>query len=127
MEEPMAAYVLVIPWDLSPARTTTTMEPYFEHVEETMAPYGGRYLRLRLDPIELLEGDWQPPLGFAMIEFPSMAQARDWYHSAPYAPLRALRMNNERASLVLADGMPAGETLRAIMRAKRGEEAGDNR
>jgi uncharacterized protein (DUF1330 family) len=115
----MAAYILVMPWELDATRPAEEMEPYFEHVEETMAPYGGRYLRLRLDPIELLEGDWQPPLGFAMVEFPSMEQARGWYRAPKYAPLRALRIDGGRFSLILADGMPEGETLRAVMQADR--------
>lgn len=52
-------------------------------------PHGGRYGQLRLDPIEVLEGDWPPPLGFAMMEFPSTEQARGCYHSPAYAPLPA--------------------------------------
>jgi uncharacterized protein (DUF1330 family) len=80
-EETMAAYILVMPWELDPSRPAGTMDPYFDQVERTMAPYGGRYRRLRLDAMDLLEGDWRPPLGFAMIEFPSMEQARSWYHT----------------------------------------------
>lgn len=111
----MAAYILVFAWEIDETRRTEKMKPYFDQVGATMSPYGGRYLRLRLDPFELLEGDWQPPLGFAIIEFPSMPQARDWYQSPDYAPLRALRMAGSRHSLVLADGMPEGETLRSVM------------
>ncbi len=77
-----------------------------------MAPYGGRYLRGREDPIELLEGDWQPELGIGIIEFPSLEQARAWYHSPEYAPLRAWRMARGRFTLLLVAGMPPGMTYR---------------
>jgi hypothetical protein len=57
-----------------------------------------------------------------MIEFPSMQHARDWYHSPDYAPLRALRMAGSRHSLVLAEGMAEGDTLRSIMEELRRQE-----
>jgi uncharacterized protein (DUF1330 family) len=123
----MAAYILIMPWDLDQTRPAGTMDPYFEHVEETMAPYGGRYVRLRLDPIEVLEGDWQPPLGFAMMEFPGVEQARGWYHSPAYAPLRALRMAGGTFNLILADGMPEGETLRSVVLEDREREPEEDR
>jgi uncharacterized protein (DUF1330 family) len=103
------------------------MEPYFEHVEETMAPFGGRNVRLRLDPIAPLEGDWQPPFGFAMMEFPTMERARDWYRSPAYAPLRDPRMAGGRFSLILADGLPDGETLRSVVRGDREREREEER
>jgi uncharacterized protein (DUF1330 family) len=50
----MAAYILVFAWEIDETRRTETMKPYFDQVGATMAPFGGRYLRLRLDPFELL-------------------------------------------------------------------------
>ena len=111
----MPAYILVLfkeelaPWRPDP----TELDPYSDHNEVTLAPYGGRYLRLAEHPIEVLEGDWQPPLGVGLLEFPSMEQARGWYHSAAYAPLREWRMARGRFDLILLDGMPAGMTLRS--------------
>ena len=119
----MAAYILVMPWELDPSRPAGTMDPYFDQVERTMAPYGDRYLRLRLDAMELLEGDWRPPLGFAMIEFPSLEQARSWHHSPAYAPVRDLQDGQRRFSLILAAGLPEGETLRSVVRSDRHELA----
>ena len=54
----MPAYVLTLweeslaPWSDDP----TEIDFYSDHNEETMAPFGGRYLRLSEHPLELLEG-----------------------------------------------------------------------
>jgi uncharacterized protein (DUF1330 family) len=112
----MPAYVLTFPQDLSgfAADDPTELDPYSDQIEDNMALYGGRYLRLRKQPMEILEGDWQPPLGMAITEFPSMEQARAWYHSPEYAPLLEWRKARGRFNLVLVDGMPEGMTLRRI-------------
>jgi uncharacterized protein (DUF1330 family) len=112
---PMPAYILTFPQDLSgyAADDPTELEPYADRIEQTMAAYGGRYLRLRKHPMEVLEGDWQPPLGMGISEFPSMEQARAWYHSPEYAPLLAWRKTRGRFNLLLVDGMPEGMTSRS--------------
>ncbi len=110
----MPAYVLIFPQDLDGFADDdpTELDPYADGIEATLAPFGGRYLRLREHPIEMLEGDWQLPLGMGILEFPSMDQARAWYHSPAYAPLLAWRTARGRFNLVLVDGMLAGMTLR---------------
>jgi uncharacterized protein (DUF1330 family) len=75
---------------------------YRERVLETVAQYGGRYLALG-GPFELLEGDWQPVIP-VIIEFPSLEQAKAWYDSDIYRPLRDLRLNATRSCGVLIDG-----------------------
>jgi uncharacterized protein (DUF1330 family) len=110
----MPAYILTFPQDISgfAPDDPTELDPYDDGIEQTMATYGGRYLRLRKHPMEVLEGDWQPPLGMGISEFPSMEQARAWYHSPEYAPLLAWRKARGRFNLLLVDGMPEGMTLR---------------
>jgi uncharacterized protein (DUF1330 family) len=112
---PMPAYILTFPQDLSgyAADDPTELEPYADRIEQTMAAYGGRYLRLRKHPMEVLEGDWESPLGMGIVEFPSMEQARAWYHSPEYAPLLAWRKTRGRFNLLLVDGMPEGMTSRS--------------
>jgi uncharacterized protein (DUF1330 family) len=40
-----------------------------------------------------------------LLEFPSTEQARRWYDSEEYRPLKAMRMKASTASLVLVDGV----------------------
>jgi uncharacterized protein (DUF1330 family) len=112
----MVAYILVFPQDISgwDDADPTTEDPYDSEIEAIMAQFGGRYLRIREQPIEILEGDWQPPLGMGIVEFPSMEQARAFWESPEYAPLKAWRMARGRFNILLVDGMPAGTTLREI-------------
>jgi uncharacterized protein (DUF1330 family) len=51
----------------------------------------------------VLEGDWQPRL--VIIEFASAAQARAWYDSPEYRPLRELRQRCADTNLVVVDGV----------------------
>jgi hypothetical protein len=46
---------------------------------------------VRSGPFEVIEGNYQP-VRLAMIEFPSMDQARRWYNSEEYRELKQLRL-----------------------------------
>jgi uncharacterized protein (DUF1330 family) len=68
-----------------------------------LARYGGRLLAA--GQAEAVEADYQPD-GVAIIEFPSLDQARAWYDSAEYAGLKALRQRSTRSTLLFIDGFP---------------------
>ena len=111
----MPAYIVVL-WeeDLVPSWwDPTELDPYADQVEATFAPYGGRFLRLAEQPLEVLEGEL-PALGVGIVEFPSMERARSWYHSESYAPLREWRRARGRFTLLLVQGLPDGATLRSV-------------
>jgi uncharacterized protein (DUF1330 family) len=78
-------------------------EEYRKHVPETIAKYGGRYL-VRGGKTETLEGDWQPGR-MVVLEFPNREQARKFYDSPEYAPLKALRLRATTSRLLLVDGV----------------------
>ena len=82
----MTAYILLNGRYFNPDRTA--MRSYTEHVQPTMASYGGRYRRGLPHRLEVLEGDWHPRM-FGIVEFPTFEQARAWYDSPEYAPLKA--------------------------------------
>lgn len=106
----MPAFVIAIPEELSPEPMVT----YRENVEGAMAVYGGRYRALIRHQVETLEGDWLPPLGVVVLEFPSYEQAKAWYHSPEYAPLRRIRMTGDRWNIIVVDGLGEGETHYSI-------------
>jgi uncharacterized protein (DUF1330 family) len=68
-----------------------------------IAKHGGKYL-VRGGAMERLEGERALPDAFVMLEFPTLAAARAWYHDPEYAPLRGLRQAHALTELVLVDG-----------------------
>jgi len=77
-------------------------EEYRKLVPATIAHYGGRYV-VRGGATETKEGGWHPKR-LVLLEFPSMDQARKWYHSPEYAPALALRLKAARSRLLLVEG-----------------------
>jgi uncharacterized protein (DUF1330 family) len=103
----VAAHIILVAQQYPDPRR---MGPYYEHVEETMARFGGGYqsvLRHRVTP---LEGEWRPR-AVTILEFPSYEQALDWYNSPEYAPLRALRTRLGRFDVILVDGIGDGDSV----------------
>jgi hypothetical protein len=52
----------------------------------------------------VLEGDWHPRF-LGMVRFPTYDQARAWYDSPEYAPLKAMRLAHARIDIILADAL----------------------
>lgn len=77
-------------------------ERYKEMAQRTVAQYGGRYLA-RGGRMERLEGEWTPTR-IVILEFPSYEKAREWWHSAEYAPAKALRQKLSTTDLLIIDG-----------------------
>ena len=78
-------------------------EEYRKQVPITVEQYGGRFL-VRGGQIQTLEGDWKPTR-IVVTEFPGIEQARRWYDSKEYRPLKALRSRSARGSVVLVEGV----------------------
>ncbi len=78
-------------------------EEYRRTVPEVLAKYGGEYIA-RGGEFEVLEGDWNPKR-VVLLVFPSMEQARKFYHSEDYRPLLELRKSSTHSEVVLADGV----------------------
>ena len=68
-------------------------EEYRKQVPATLQKYGGKIL-VRGGQVQTLEGDWKPKR-IVVTEFPSLEQARRWYDSEEYRPLKALRLRAE--------------------------------
>jgi uncharacterized protein (DUF1330 family) len=77
-------------------------EKYREMVPGTVAKYGGRFV-VRGGTLETLEGEWQPRR-LVVIEFPSVARAREWWASEEYREAKALRQRTARTNLLIVEG-----------------------
>lgn len=86
-------------------RFNDELADYLRGIDETLAPYSGRYL-VHGGPYKPLEGSWTGDL--VVIEFPSMEQAESWYRSEAYAAIRPLRMNNTEGDVLLVQGVDEG-------------------
>jgi len=75
---------------------------YTKIVTATVEKYGGRFV-VRGGAVDVREGDWKPAR-LVVLEFPTMAQARNWYDSPEYAPALALRLKAASAKLILVEG-----------------------
>ena len=94
----MAAYVIA---DVN-VTDPKAYDEYRKMVPATIEKYGGRFL-VRGGAFEVKEGGWNPSR-VVVLEFPSMEQARKWYHSPEYAPALALRLKAANAKLILVEG-----------------------
>ena len=78
-------------------------EEYRKIVPATIAQYGGKYV-VRGGACESKEGGWTPKR-MVVLEFPTMARAREWYHSAEYAPALAMRLKAAQSRVIFAEGV----------------------
>jgi uncharacterized protein (DUF1330 family) len=83
----MPAYFLV---DIQEIKDAAKMDDYRSRVAPTVEKFGGRFL-IRGGRFEVVEGTYQPAR-LAMLEFPTMDQARRWYDSEEYRELKQMRL-----------------------------------
>lgn len=77
-------------------------DEYRKLVPATVEKYGGRFA-VRGGAVESKEGGWNPAR-IVVLEFPTMEQARSWYHSPEYALALAIRLKAANARLILVEG-----------------------
>lgn len=95
----MAAYVIVDIQVTDPAGYAE----YRRLAPPVVAAYGGKYL-VRGGALETLEGDWAPQR-LVILEFPSVAQAKAWWDSPEYRPLREMRWRTTLSRMVVVEGV----------------------
>jgi len=76
---------------------------YVAAVSPVVAQFGGEYL-VRGGKAEVVEGAAQGSR-VVVIRFPSVAAAREWYHSDAYAPAKALRHAASTSVQIIAEGV----------------------
>lgn len=95
----MVAYVIA---QLHAINDPEGLQEYRRGVAATREAYGGRLVTGR-GRLEVLEGDGEPQ-SVTILEFPSYEQAKRWYESAEYQPLKALRQRSARGTVLLIEG-----------------------
>ena len=95
----MSAYVIVNTDITDPAN----YEEYRRRAPATVHAYGGKYLA-RGGTMEILEGAWKP-VRVVVLEFPSLARAKEWLDSPEYMEIRPIRQRNAKCDFVLVDGI----------------------
>jgi uncharacterized protein (DUF1330 family) len=88
---------------------------YLEQVEATAAPYGGVWLAQ--GEADAIEGTW--PGSVVLMEFPSRADAENWYHSPEYQAILPLRLNNTISDLIFVDRVAPDFTVAGFARGVR--------
>jgi uncharacterized protein (DUF1330 family) len=81
-------------------------ENYREYVRlapPTIFHYGGRYLA-RAGQTEVLEGDWTPHR-FVILEFESVARAKEWLDSPEYGAIKHLRHQCATSQMLVTEGL----------------------
>jgi len=78
---------------------------YLERIDETHAPYGGRFI-VHGGELTAAEGEWDGAI--VIIEFPSQEAVRDWYDSPAYQAILPLRTEHSQSIAAMVVGVPEG-------------------
>jgi len=96
----MAAYVIVDWLEIS---DPTAFQAYAQKARPGLAKFDGKFLAAR-GASEVLEGSWRPK-NVVVIEFPSLAKAKEWYASSDYQDAKAIRASSTKANFVAVEGV----------------------
>jgi uncharacterized protein (DUF1330 family) len=86
--------------------TVTNPEAFAEYgklVPETVAAFGGTYV-VRGGAPEKVEGDYNP-VRIVVLQFDSVARAKQWYDSPEYAPLKKMRLKASTGDIYFVEGV----------------------
>ena len=78
-------------------------EEYRQLAAPTVINSGGRYL-VRGGRTETLEGDWEPKR-IVVLQFDSVEQAKGWWHSAEYEPIKGIRHRTTNSRMIVVEGL----------------------
>jgi len=88
---------------------------YLERIDATLAPFDGRFV-VHGGQVEVVEGTW--PGHLIVIEFPDRARAHAWYDSAAYQQIVALRTDNSRSDVIVAEGIGSDHRATDVLSAR---------
>ena len=82
---------------------TVRYEDYKKISSASVQAFGGRFV-VRGGKVETLEGTWSPKR-FVVVEFPTVARAKEWWSSAEYAPGKRLRNETATSQMIVVEGV----------------------
>src|SRR4029077_2572146 len=77
-------------------------EEYKKQASDTVHRYGGKYI-VRGGTTEVLEGNWKPKR-IVVLEFPSVARAKEWLNCEEYREPRKLRHKTAKTNMLVVEG-----------------------
>ena len=95
----MSAYLVVQVEVTEPAG----YDEYKKMVPSSLAAYGGKFV-VRGGGCETLEGSWHPKR-LVVLEFPSVAKAKEWWASNEYREAKALRQRTAKTEMIVVEGV----------------------
>jgi uncharacterized protein (DUF1330 family) len=78
-------------------------EEYKKLTPASIAAYDGKFI-VRGGVTETVEGDWQPGR-IVVLEFPTMARAKEWYASEGYTAAKKIRHIAATTKMILVEGV----------------------
>jgi uncharacterized protein (DUF1330 family) len=78
-------------------------EEYKKLAPVSIAQFGGKYIA-RGGATEVLEGDWIPKR-VVIVQFESIARAKEWLNCSEYAPARRLRHKSAKTNMIIVEGI----------------------
>lgn len=95
----MAAYIIV---DVT-INDTAEYEAYKKLTPASIAAYNGKFI-VRGGQTTTLEGDWQPGR-IVVLEFPTLAIAKEWWASGEYAVAKIIRQKTAATKMIVVEGV----------------------
>ena len=95
----MPAYIVVQVNVTEPAG----YDEYKKMVPASLAAYGGKFV-VRGGACETLEGSWAPGR-LVVLQFPSVAKAKQWWASDEYRDAKALRQRTAKTEMIVVEGV----------------------
>jgi uncharacterized protein (DUF1330 family) len=78
-------------------------EEYKKLTPSSIAAYDGKFV-VRGAQTESLEGDWKPQR-LVVLEFPSVARAKEWWSSEEYAFPKSIRQRTAKTKMLVVEGL----------------------
>ncbi|GAA4283254.1 DUF1330 domain-containing protein [Brevibacterium daeguense] len=109
-DTPVKSYAVGL---LSEVRMGADIAEYLRRIDDTLAPFSGRFLVHGNVPTEL-EGTW--PGDLIVIEFPQAEGASAWYASEGYQAILPLRTDNADGVVAVFEGVEHPHRATDILR-----------